>query len=110
MRSTISRTGVLLAILALLLAACGGTGVASQEPGESTAATSEEPAASEVASGDPVEIRWFCCLGAGDDAETQVPTEERIVEEFNATHDNIELVLEVVDYDPHPGIRAPIAV
>ncbi len=99
MRSTIPRVGILLTILALILVACGGSGGASQEPDESTAATSQEPTSSEAASGDPVEIRWFCCLGAGDDAETQVPTEERIVAEFNETHDDIELVLEVVDYD-----------
>ncbi len=91
MRSTVLRFGSLLAILALVLAACGGTGQ-SQAPGGS------EPAASEPAAAEPVEIHWFCCLGAGDSPE-QVPTEEAIVEEFNASHDNIELVLEIVDYD-----------
>ena len=94
MRSTVIRFGVWMVILSLVLAACGS------DTGQTTEPDSSEPAATdEPATGEPVEIRWFCCLGAGDNAETQVPTEERIVEEFNASHDNIELVLEVVDYD-----------
>jgi multiple sugar transport system substrate-binding protein len=91
MRSTFLRFGSLLAILALVLAACGTQGQ-SQAPGGS------EPAESEPAAAEPVEINWFCCLGAGDDP-AQVPTEEAVVEDFNATHDDIELVLEIVDYD-----------
>ena len=98
MRSTVVRFVSFFAVLALVLAACGGGGGTSQEPAGSEPAGSE-PAGSEAPSGEVVEIRWYCCLGAGDNAETQVPTEERIVEEFNASHDNIELVLEVVDYD-----------
>src|SRR5687767_8871236 len=91
MRSTVLRFGSLLAILVLILAACGGTGQ-SQAPGGS------EPAASEPAAAEPVEINWFCCLGAGDDP-AQVPTEEAVVAAFNESHDDIELVLEIVDYD-----------
>ena len=91
MRSTVLRFGSLLAILALILAACGGQGQ-SQAPGGS------EPAASEPAAAEPVEINWFCCLGAGDDP-AQVPTEQAVVDAFNESHDDIELVLEIVDYD-----------
>ena len=98
MRSTILRFGALFAILALVLAACSGGGGSSSEPDGSQAAESEA-AESEGATGEVVEIRWFCCLGAGDDAETQVPTEEAVVAAFNESHDDIELVLEVVDYD-----------
>ena len=98
MRSTVLRFGSILAILALVLAACSGGGGSSEAPAESEAAASE-PAESEGATGEVVEIRWFCCLGAGDDAETQVPTEEAVVAAFNEEHDDIELVLEVVDYD-----------
>jgi multiple sugar transport system substrate-binding protein len=94
MRSTIHRSGVLMIILGLVLAACGGQTGQTDEPTTSGPAGTDEPT-----TGEPVEIRWFCCLGAGDNAETQVPTEERIVEEFNASQDEIELVLEVVDYD-----------
>ena len=94
MRSTYLRFGVLMVILGLVLAACGTQTGQTDAPDSSGAAATDEPE-----TGEPVEIRWFCCLGAGDNAETQVPTEERIVEEFNASHDNIELVLEIVDYD-----------
>jgi multiple sugar transport system substrate-binding protein len=95
MRSTTLRFGSFLAVLALVLAACGGQSGESQ-----TASGSGEPASSDGGTaGEPVEIHWFCCLGTGDNAETQVPTEEQVVADFNATHDDIELVLEIVDYD-----------
>ena len=96
MRSTVLRFGSVLAILVLILAACGTQTGQSEEP-----ESSDPPASagsSEPASGEVVEIRWFCCLGAGDDP-AQVPTEEAVVAEFNETHDNIELVLEIVDYE-----------
>ena len=66
--------------------------------GQSQAPGGSEPAASEPAAAEPVEINWFCCLGAGDDP-AQVPTEEAVVDAFNESHDDIELVLEIVDYD-----------
>lgn len=96
MRSTVLRFGSVLAILALVLAACGGQTGQSEDPGSSPAAS--EADSSEPATGDVVEIRWFCCLGAGDDP-AQVPTEEAVVEAFNESHDDIELVLEIVDYE-----------
>ena len=89
MRSTIPRVAAVLVSLGLVLAACGGTTSSASEPGAS---------ASE-GTGEPVTIRWFCCLGAGDDGETQVPTERAVVEAFNASHPNINLELEIVDYD-----------
>ncbi|HEY6608541.1 MAG TPA: extracellular solute-binding protein [Candidatus Limnocylindria bacterium] len=98
MRSTVLRFVSFFAILALVLAACSSSGGSSQEP-EGSEPAGSEPAASEGGTGEVVEIRWFCCLGAGDDAETQVPTEEAVVAAFNESHDDIELVLEVVDYD-----------
>ena len=91
MRSTVLRFGSVFAILALVLAACGGQTGQSEDPGSSN------PPASE-ATGEVVEINWFCCLGAGDDP-AQVPTEEAVVAAFNESHDDIELVLEIVDYD-----------
>lgn len=97
MRSSILRIGAIPAVLALVLAACGGETGDPQGSGTSAPETSGS-AASDAVAGDPVEIRWFCCLGAGDDP-AQVPTEEAVVEAFNASHDDIELVLEIVDYD-----------
>ncbi|SDD07891.1 ABC transporter substrate-binding protein [Glycomyces harbinensis] len=52
---------------------------------------------------DRVEIRWFVGMGAGSDAPT-IPAQEAIVEEFNASQDEIELVLEIVDADQAPNI------
>ena len=94
MRSTVLRFGSVVAILALVLAACGGQTGQSEDPGSGAPAAS----GSDGATGEVVEIKWFCCLGAGDDP-AQVPTEEAVVAAFNESHDDIELVLEIVDYD-----------
>jgi multiple sugar transport system substrate-binding protein len=88
--STRRRLAVLLPVFALALSACGGE---SQSPNGSG-----QPNGSEVAGG-PVEIRWYCCLGTGEDAESQLPVENQIVEEFNASHPNIHLTFDVVTYD-----------
>jgi multiple sugar transport system substrate-binding protein len=48
------------------------------------------------AQGDPVVINWYVGLGTGGNAE-QIDAQNQIVENFNASHDNIELVLEIVD-------------
>jgi len=48
-------------------------------------------------------IRWFVGLGAGTDAP-QIEAQEAIVEEFNNSQDEIELVLEIVDNDQAFGI------
>jgi len=48
------------------------------------------------AASDRVEIRWFVGIGVGSDAPA-IPAQEQIVEEFNASQDEIELVLDVVD-------------
>lgn len=42
------------------------------------------------------EIRWFVGLGAGSDEPTIAP-QRAIVDEYNASQDEIELVLEIVD-------------
>ena len=87
MRSTVPRLGAVLVTLGLVLAACGGT----------TSSGSGAPSGS-AGSGEKVTIRWFCCLGTGDD-EIQQPVERQVVEDFNASHPNINLVLDIVDYD-----------
>jgi len=47
---------------------------------------------------DRTQIRWYVGLGAGTDAPV-IPAQEAIVEEFNNSQDEIELVLELVDVD-----------
>ncbi len=48
------------------------------------------------AQGDKVQIRWYVGLGAGSDAPV-IPLQEAVVEAFNASQNEIELVLEIVD-------------
>lgn len=43
-----------------------------------------------------VQIRWYVGLGAGTDAPT-IAAQEAVVADFNASQDEIELVLEIVD-------------
>ena len=105
MRTTVSRVGVLLAVLALVLAACGGGGAESQAPDESAAASEGAPTESDSASGEVAEIRWFCCLGAGDDP-AQVEVEQGVVDAFNESHPNIRVELEVVEYEEAYDILA----
>lgn len=50
-----------------------------------------------------VQVRWFVGLGAGTDAP-QIAAQEAVVAEFNASQDQIELVLEIVDNDQAYGI------
>src|SRR5918999_2080348 len=87
MRTQLWRLSTVLAIGALILAACTG------------GATSPPPDATDgAAGGEVVELRWFCCLGAGDDP-TQVEVQQQVVDDFNASHPNINLTLEVVEYE-----------
>jgi multiple sugar transport system substrate-binding protein len=81
-----------IVIAMLVLAACGDGGQSSGEPSGSGTASSDG------GTGEVVTINWFCCLGAGDDP-AQVPTEEAVVEAFNGSHDDIQIELEIVDYD-----------
>lgn len=115
----------LLLLITLMVAACGGETPeeAIEEAGsevEVEEADTEEPAAEEAVAeeadteeaeveeaeeevaeepaGDRVQIRWYVGLGAGSDEPT-FAAQEQVVEEFNASQDEIELVLEIVDND-----------
>jgi multiple sugar transport system substrate-binding protein len=101
----------LILVLSFVLAACGGakeepapapepaatTAPAEQAPEPAaTTAPAEEVAAPETS--EKVQIRWFVGLGTGTDPEQQ-EVQQQVVADFNASHDNIELILEVVPYD-----------
>jgi multiple sugar transport system substrate-binding protein len=93
MRSTVLRFGVWMVVMSIVLAACGGQGGESEEPeGSGGAATSDEP------TGEVVEIRWFCCVGTGDDPDL-VEIEQGVVDDFNESHPNIHVTLEVIEYE-----------
>lgn len=94
----------LLTIVSFLVAACGGA-TATQAPPTSAPATepaATEPAATEAPATEAptgkVQIRWFVGLGTGTDPG-QITVQEEVVSDFNASQDNIELVLEVVPYE-----------
>jgi multiple sugar transport system substrate-binding protein len=96
MRTRLFRASALLATLVLIIGACGPATVSpatSGPPAASAPATSQSAAPAGV-----VEIRWYCCLGTGEDP-AQVPVENKVVEEFNASHPNIKLKFEVVTFD-----------
>ncbi len=84
----------LLLTLGLLAAACGG----SSENADSSESSSDRSDSNEgeSSSGDRVEIRWFVGLGTGSQEE-QIDGQEKIIEEFNDSQDQIELVVEFVD-------------
>jgi len=47
---------------------------------------------------DRVQVRWYVGLGAGTDAP-KIEAQQALTDEFNASQDEIELVLEIVDND-----------
>jgi len=103
---------VLLVVLGLTLSACGSAPAeeapAADAPAEEAPAADapaeeapaeEAPAAdapAEEPASDKIQVRWFVGLGTGADPE-QIEAEQALVDEFNATHDDIELVVEFVD-------------
>jgi multiple sugar transport system substrate-binding protein len=87
------------------------TGAASEEPtGEATSAEPSAEASPEVTPVptpvvvDPGDvpagaavIRWYCCLGGGD-APEQVEVERQVIDDWNATHDDVKIAGEFVLY------------
>ncbi|MDP9270745.1 MAG: extracellular solute-binding protein [Chloroflexota bacterium] len=90
-----ARAAAAIVILGLMITACSG--------GKNT--TSSGTAGTPEPSGPPVEIKWYCCLGTGDD-KSQLPIEAKVVADFNKTHSHIKLVFDHVAYD---GARAAFA-
>jgi multiple sugar transport system substrate-binding protein len=88
----------LLVVSSLLLVACGGTPSATEPVDVEPTAVDEEPTAAPEEPSEPVEIRWFVGLGAGAQPE-QLEGQEAVVAAFNEAHDDIELVLEIVQND-----------
>jgi multiple sugar transport system substrate-binding protein len=112
MRLWLGRIGVLMASLALVVAACGGStssaAPSSSAAGDASASPEITPAATAVSTGKPgdVEIRWYCCLGGGD-APEQVAVQQEVSEAFNAAHPGIHLTFEAV---PYAGARDALSV
>lgn len=94
--------------LMMIVAACGDSGGSSEtttdgatdttEGSTDTTEASTDTTADSGASGDKVTVRWYVGLGAGGQPE-QEAVQREVVEEFNNSQDEIELVLEIVEND-----------
>jgi multiple sugar transport system substrate-binding protein len=67
---------------ALVAAGCGGGGGDDDDAADDT--------------GEAVTVRWFVGLGTGGEPEQQ-ERQQAVVEEFNQSHDDIQLEIEIVD-------------
>jgi multiple sugar transport system substrate-binding protein len=104
------RRVLLFGALMMLIAACGGGGTEATtdtttaaettptEATETTTAPSTETTAAPEASGDRTQIRWFIGIGAGGQPE-QRTAQLAVVDAFNASQEEIELVPEIVEND-----------
>ncbi|MGL4648117.1 MAG: ABC transporter substrate-binding protein, partial [Caldilineaceae bacterium] len=128
MRRTLYAILALLIVASMVISACGGAAPAApaapaEEPAAEEAAV-EEPAAEEPAAEEPAaeeaapadasaavtetaaveidpnrtQVRWFVGLGGGGAAE-QLPAQQAVVDQFNASQEEIQLILEVVPFD-----------
>jgi multiple sugar transport system substrate-binding protein len=100
----------MLIIASLVLGACGTPAAPTSAPEPTSPAAVVEPTTAVVApttapqptsppaSTSKIRVRWFVGLGAGSDEGTFAP-QQAVVDEFNASQDRIELVLEIVDND-----------
>jgi multiple sugar transport system substrate-binding protein len=83
----------LVLALSILLVACAKTEVPAVEETMAEETVVEE--VSPPATGEKVKVRWFVGLGAGSDEPT-FAGQQAVVDEFNASQDRIELILEIV--------------
>ena len=102
MRTPLTRLAALVAVAALAFGACGGgaaspSAAATASPSATTAAVPSPSAPETVPPGGPVTVKWFCCLGGGDDPST-LKTFAKVIAAFNTAHPSIKLVLDHVAY------------
>jgi multiple sugar transport system substrate-binding protein len=89
----------LLAAVLFVASACGGNSASApaSEPAATTASLAPEPTLTPF-SFPPASLRWFCCLGTGQDP-TQVPVENKVAADFSKTAPGSTLKFEAVTYD-----------
>jgi multiple sugar transport system substrate-binding protein len=108
----------LIISLSMILSACGTPATATQAQPPAAAATDTQaaPAAADTATPGPTAVpvpptptafpvaacqsgktcvRWYIGLGTGT-AAVQIPVEQEVVDDFNASQDKIQLILEIV--------------
>ncbi len=84
-----------LVVLSMALAACGPKATPTPAATEAPTEAPTEAATQPPAETGRVKVRWFVGLGAGSDEGTFEP-QKAVVDEYNASQDKIELVLEIV--------------
>ena len=97
-----------LLVTIVLVAACGSP-TASTAPSQAGSATQAPPATQgptaapaqtfHVPEFEAAALRWFCCLGGGEDPEAQVPIEEKVASEFATKYPGSSLKFEVTTYN-----------
>ncbi|HUP54624.1 MAG TPA: extracellular solute-binding protein [Methylomirabilota bacterium] len=103
------RPGILLAALGVLASACGpnaappsvaggSTGPAPSTGGTASASAPASAAAAASFPTDPVEIKWFCCLGGGD-APEQIAVSKKVAADVSKKFPNITVKYEAIPYD-----------
>jgi multiple sugar transport system substrate-binding protein len=102
-----SKSFAVVVALMMIIAACGGSGGSddttttsgdtgtTEDQGAGGTSTTED---SDGSSGDKTTVRWFIGLGAGGQPE-QETAQRAVVEQFNSSQDEIELVIEIVEND-----------
>lgn len=96
------RLPAILVSLAFAAAACGPSATANPTGGQPTGGQSAEPtgpaATFALPSFSPAALRWYCCLGTGEDP-TQQPTENKVANAVATVFPGSSLKFEVVTYD-----------
>ncbi len=102
------RVPALLAATVLLAAACGSSSTsgapgsaAATGPARTFAAVTLPPFAGQtfhVPDFQPANLRWFCCLGTGEDP-SQKPTEDQVAAAFATKYPGSTLKLEITTYN-----------
>lgn len=113
MRKTLSTLVAVAIMVSFVLSACAAPATQAPQAPQDQPTTAPEEKPTAVAEEKPTEavqptaipvdpnkvtIRWFVGLGTGTDPN-QVEIENKIVEEFNASHPNINLIIEIVNYN-----------
>jgi multiple sugar transport system substrate-binding protein len=95
------RIGALLASLAFVAAACGPSGTTQPTGGAGPVASTSitpPPGTFALPSFSPAALRWYCCLGTGEDP-TQQPVEKKVADDVATVFPGTSLKFEVVTYD-----------
>jgi multiple sugar transport system substrate-binding protein len=93
MRKSILPLVTIFTMITLLLCSCCGAVAAPTEE-----LKVERPRPEQTALMEKVQIRWFVGLGTGTEP-VQIEIQQAVTDAFNASQDNIELILEVVPYE-----------